>query len=152
MDRLLVLDMVEGSISQMKIQERHVMHARLHLSPLGRTDDVRLNSAMSEANTPRTLVVLKVRLRPRDRCNLSVDGESGGIDISGSFALIARILVLQKFLGNCDGVFGGRLTYSVSKSLSVPQDSCSQHHFPTPNGSLGWRDVSPDSYTARRCI
>lgn len=127
--------MVEGSISQMKIQERHITHACLHLSPLGRTDDVRLNSEMSEANAPRTLVVLKVRLRPKGRCNLSVDGKWGGVDISGFFALVVRILVLQKFLGNCDGIFDGRLTYSMSKSLSAPQDSRSQHHFLIPNGS-----------------
>jgi len=72
---------------------------------------------MSEANAPGSLVVPKARLRPRGRSNLGVDAAGGGIDISGSFALVARLLVLQKFLGNCDRVSDGRLAYSTSPNI-----------------------------------
>lgn len=42
--------------------------------------------------------------------------------------------------------------FHVSRNLSIPQDALSQHHFLTPDGSLGGRDVCPDSYAARGCI
>ena len=84
---------------------------------MGRTGDVRLNLGMSEANAPGSFVVPKTRLRPRGRSDLSVDGEWGETVISGSFALVARLLVLQKFLGSCDGVSDGRLAHSTSPKI-----------------------------------
>lgn len=39
-----------------------------------------------------------------------------GVGLS-SFALVARLLVFQKFLGNCDGVSDGRLAYSMSPKI-----------------------------------
>lgn len=75
------------------------------------------------------------------------------IGISGSFALVARLLALQKFLGNCDGVSGGRLAYSTSPKIFP------SHKIPIANTTSRllmdhWvgGDVCPDSYTARGCI
>lgn len=51
------------------------MHGRLNSGYLGRTDDVRLNLGMSDANAPGSLVVPKMTLRPKERSNLNVDGE-----------------------------------------------------------------------------
>lgn len=81
------------------------------------TDYVRLNLEMSEINASGNSVVSKTGLRQWRRPHLSVHGEWSGIDISGSFVLVARLLVFQKFLGNCDGVSDGRLAYSMSPEI-----------------------------------
>lgn len=60
--------------------------------------------------------VSKTRRRHWRRPHLCVDGEWSGIDISGSFALVARLLDL-KLLGNRDGVSDGRLAYSTSPKI-----------------------------------
>lgn len=80
------------------------------------TDEVRLNLEMSGINISGNSVVSKTRLRHWRRPHLCVDGEWSGIDISGSFALVARLLVL-KLLGNRDGVSDGRLAYSTSPKI-----------------------------------
>lgn len=65
-------------------------------------------------NASGNSVVPRTRLRHWRRPHLSVEG---AIDVSGSFAMVARLLVFQKFLGNCDGVSDGRLAYSVSPKV-----------------------------------
>lgn len=72
---------------------------------------------MSEIISSGNSLVPKTRLRHWRRPHLSVGGEWGGIDISGSSALVAKLLVFQKFLGNCDGVSDGRLAYSTSPKI-----------------------------------
>lgn len=88
---------------------------------MGKTDNVRMNLEMSEINVSGNFIVSKTRLRHWKRPHLIVDGKWGEIDISGSFALVARLLVFQKFLGNCDGVSDGRLAYSMSTKI-FPSD------------------------------
>lgn len=75
---IVVLHVVLGSTSQMKVARQPRATGRacwLHSGCLGRTDDVRLNLGMSDANASGSSVVPKMRLRPRERSNLNADGE-----------------------------------------------------------------------------